>query len=135
LDVQDADINPLTPDSIAGLITPDAGNGSYHTLLPATLQASIYQQFARYDVQLGMNHRFFASYSPFFFTRVRYRTGNWRLGGNLGLGGYGTWQAGLEAAYESEVICVSVGTRNAEGLAFWQRLGGSSAFVRLAFFW
>ncbi len=135
LDLQDSEIDPLTPDSIADLITPESTNGRYHTLLPATVQLSLHQDFANYDAVVGMNHRFFASYSPFFFTRIRYKTGNWRLGGNAGLGGYGTWQLGIEAAYEAEHYQIMAGTRNLEGIALWQTMGGTSAFVSLTFFW
>lgn len=130
----ESDLNPLTPDSIFNQLTQSSFNGKYATYLPASVQLSLFQSFEKYDVWAGANYRINASYSTYFFTRVRYKWEHFRLGGLVGVGGYGTFNLGLDAAYVADKWQVELGTRNLEGLALWQHFGGTSGYVGITRF-
>ena len=130
----DSNLVALTPDSIFNDLTAGSYNGTYTTFLPASIQLSLFQSFEKYDVWVGANYKIAASYNPYFFTRVRYKWEHFRVGGLVGVGGYGTFNLGLDAAYQAKNWQIQIGTRNLEGLALWQYFGGTSAYAGITRF-
>lgn len=133
-DLRDSVIEFISPDSLLNDLTSKSYNGHYSSLLPFVMQLTFYKKFNSSDLWVGTLHRFNANQLPYFFGRYRYEIlPRFKVGGLVGVGGYGTFNAGLELAYTSNHWCVEVGTRNLEGIAFFRRFGGTSAFVGLKY--
>lgn len=109
-------------------------NKSFTTSLPATISASLQHHHLKWDYNIQGTFRSQAHYKPFFaLSATRALSANWKLGGQLNTGGYGTIGGGIFAKYSKNKIHVTVGSHQIEGFILPKKTAGQQLFLLLSY--